>query len=68
MNDEDLEAEARKFCIGGYFDGNIIRRERIIEQLIVKDNAIMFRYTLLSTFITLIIALISRLRLNISVN
>ena len=59
MDNEELEHECRKFNMGNYFNGNIIRREKIIEQLIVKDNAIMFRYTVISTLIILLIALIS---------
>lgn len=39
MSDEDLEKEAGKYKIGGYFNGSIIIRERIIEQLIRKDLA-----------------------------
>ena len=61
MSNEDLEAESQRYGMGSYFDGNIIRREKIVEQLILKDNAIMFRYTLLSTLITLIIVIISLL-------
>ena len=59
MNDKELEQECRKFNMGNYFNGNIIRREKIIEQLIAKDNAIMFRYTVISTLIILLIAFIS---------
>ncbi len=59
MDNEELEHECRKFSMGSYFNGNIIRREKIIEQLIAKDNAIMFSYTVISTLIILSITFIS---------
>ena len=59
MNDDELESEATKYHIGGYFDGRIIRREIIIEQLIAKDNARMFRFTLIASISTLFVAIIS---------
>ena len=59
MSNDDLEDEAGKFKIGGYFDGRIIRREKIIDQLIAKDNATMFKRSLIVSFITLICVIIS---------
>jgi len=59
MSTEDLEKEANKYNIGGYFDGRIVRREKIIEQLISKDNAAMFKKTLIISLITLMIVFIS---------
>jgi len=59
MGTDELEQECRGFNMGSYFNGNKIRREKIIEQLIAKDNAIMFRYTVISTLIILLIAFIS---------
>ena len=59
MSNSNLEEEASKYKIGGYFDGNIIRREKIIEQLIAKDNASMFKKSLIISIFTLIVAFIS---------
>jgi len=59
MSDDNLEKEATKYKIGGYFDGRIIRREKIIEQLIAKDNASMFKRSLIISTFTLIVAAIS---------
>ncbi len=59
MSNEDLESEAQKFKMGSYFDGRIIRREKIIEQLIAKDTSIMLRYTLTATFVAVCMAVIS---------
>ena len=59
MSDDNLEKEATKYKIGGYFDGRIIRRGKIIEQLIAKDNASMFKRSLIISTFTLIVAAIS---------
>jgi len=59
MSIDDLEKEASKYHIGGYFDGRIVRREKIIEQLIAKDNAAMFKKALVISLITLMIVFIS---------
>jgi len=59
MSDDELESEASRYHMGSYFDGNIIRRETIIEQLIAKDNARMLRFTLIASICTLIVAFVS---------
>ena len=59
MATDDLAKEAGKYHIGSYFDGSIIRRELIIEQLIAKDNATMFKRSLMVSLIILVIAIIS---------
>jgi len=59
MSVDNLVKEAHKYDIGGYFNGNIIRREKIIEQLIAKDNASMFKRSLIISTFTLIVAAIS---------
>lgn len=59
MSTDDLEKEAGKYQMGSYFDGSIVRRELIIEQLIAKDNATMFKRSLIISLITLIVVFIS---------
>ena len=59
MSTDDLEKEAAKYSIGSYFTGRIVRRESIIEQLITKDNASMFKKTIIISTFTLVIAVIS---------
>lgn len=59
MSNDELVKEADKYHIGSYFDGSIIRRELIIEQLIAKDNASMFKRSLIISAFTLIVAAIS---------
>lgn len=59
MTDDELEKEAGKFKIVGYFSGSIIIRGKIIEQLIAKDTSIMLRYTLLAAVAAIVVAVIS---------
>jgi len=59
MTNDELEEEAGKFKIVGYFSGSILIRVKIIEQLIAKDTSIMLRYTLLATIAAITIAVIS---------
>jgi len=58
MPDEDLENEIKKYNMGDFSTNDILRRNRI-EQLIAKDNASMFKKSLIISFFTLIVAFIS---------
>jgi hypothetical protein len=58
MSYEDLENEIKKYGIGDFSEDAILRRNRI-EQLIAKDNATMFKKSLIISLITLVIAFTS---------
>ena len=61
MNDEKLEKEAQKFKIQHYGDpdtGKIIR-EKIISQLIEKDNANNSKYAILVSIVAVVISIVS---------
>ena len=60
MPEEDLEKEAHKYALDGIYNtwGKIVKPE-VIKQLIAKDNASMFRKSLIISTFTLMIALIS---------
>ena len=58
MTDENLENEIKKYGIGDFSADAILRRNRI-EQLIAKDNASMFKRSLIISAFTLIVAAIS---------
>ena len=65
MDDHQLELEATKYKIGEYAEniGNrtIIRRRKIIEQLIEKDKANNARYAIYISILALIISFLALL-------
>ena len=65
MDDHQLELEATKYKIGEYAEyiGNrtIIRRRKIIEQLIEKDKANNSRYAIYISILALIISFLALL-------
>jgi len=61
ISDYDLTKEAKKYALGNCYNrinGNIVRTE-VIKQLIAKDNASMFKKSLIISIFTLIVAFIS---------
>ena len=60
MSNDDLAKEAGKYALDGCYTqyGGIVRSE-VIKQLIAKDNASMFKKSLIISSFTLIVALIS---------
>ena len=58
MSDENLENEIKKYGIGDFSADAILRRNRI-EQLIAKDNASMFKKSLIISAFVLAVAVIS---------
>ncbi len=65
MDDHQLELEATKYKIGEYAEniGNrtIIRRKKIIEQIIEKDKANNSRYAIYISILALIISFLALL-------
>lgn len=58
MSDKDLENEIKKYNMGDFSQDAMLRRSRI-EQLIAKDNATMFKKSLIISTFTLITAVIA---------
>ena len=60
MSEEDLEKEAHKYALDGIYNtwGKIVKPE-VIKQLIAKDNASMFRKSIIISIFTLIVVIIS---------
>jgi hypothetical protein len=61
MSELELEKEASKYHIGGYVDNLGIVRERIIDQLLKKDNANNSRYAIGLSVLALVISVIALL-------
>ncbi len=61
MNNKELEEEASKYNIGGYFDGNRIDRERIIQQRLKIDSENLSRLSVFFSISAIIISLFSLL-------
>ncbi|MFA6587559.1 MAG: hypothetical protein WCT08_00650 [Patescibacteria group bacterium] len=61
MSDGDLEREAAKWKIGEYFDGRLISRRLVIEQLIERQKANNSRIAIFISFIALLISLVALL-------
>jgi hypothetical protein len=59
MSTEELVEEVRKNHLTVYGKNFSGRREMMLKQLIAKDNATMFKRTLIISFITLIAVIIS---------
>lgn len=58
MDNQKLELEAAKYKIGGYADSHGIIRERIIEQLLKKDEANNSRFAVFISLVALIISVV----------
>ncbi|MHB8276032.1 MAG: hypothetical protein ACYDIA_00045 [Candidatus Humimicrobiaceae bacterium] len=60
MSNDDLEKEAEKYALDSYCTqhGGIVRSE-VIKQLIAKDNASMFKKSLIISAFVLVVAIIS---------
>ncbi|MBU1033947.1 hypothetical protein KKI22_03325 [Patescibacteria group bacterium] len=56
MNNKELELEASKYKIGGYFDGGRIDRERIIQQLLKKDSENLSRFSIALSLVAILIS------------
>lgn len=56
MSNKELELEASKYKIGGYFDGRRIDREKIIQQLLTKDSENISRFSLILSLIAILIS------------
>jgi hypothetical protein len=59
MSDYQLELEANKYHIGGYSGGNGVVRERIIDQLLKKDQANDSRIAIGISLVSLVLAIFS---------
>jgi hypothetical protein len=59
MSDHELEMEASKYKIGGYSDGRGVIRERIIDQLIKKDQANSSRVAIFMSIIAIVISVVA---------
>ncbi len=59
MDNHQLELEAAKYKIGGYGIGGRVVRERIIEQLLKKDEANNSRIAIFVSILALVISIIS---------
>jgi len=58
ISDYDLTKEAKKYALGNCYNrinGNIVRTE-VIKQLIAKDNASMFKKSLIISFMMLVVS------------
>lgn len=59
MDNHQLEIEASKYKIGGYANDGRIVRERIIEQLLKKDEVNNSRYAVFISLLALVLSTIS---------
>lgn len=61
MSDEELEKEAAKYNIGGYFNGNKIDRDLIIQQRLRVDSENLVRLSVIFSVLAIIISIMGLL-------